>query len=430
MERKDEIIWVRRDSVTYKITLADGVHQFCKSFNSDDIKAGYDLEYPKEDNPGFRPNILPCDSQRALFNREVKVLTALGKIEEDLVPRIVCKDSKKMQIFMEYLPFDTYLDLLKTAADEPQKRDSIEAIVNFLAIFHNCCYRNLEKITEDVNRDRKQLRLRSADEEGQRLEKHFLSILGYYKGNLPPGGRAKSSGLPKVAAERAEKDQEHEIRVYLRTKGIDLHALAKDLITQERGITGQEKLFVHGDFRSQNIFYQEDERGNKKAVKICDFDKVRLNCRNEDLVTAMYHLHTYPFDEEREGFLTDLARKYYLNTLEIGSEQELTDRLAGLKASAIRGMVRDFGIHCNLRWKEIEWFISDAEKARYLNLSSQNPKGMLLEDKFIRGLKTFLNYYQSGEGFRQIIEPSSTKKAICQQMKTIERILQEGMAGF
>ena len=414
MERKDEIIWVRSDSVTYRIKLGESTYQFCKSFNPLDINNAYP-QFFGLGAPQFRSNPLHYDSQRSLYNQEVRLLKALESIGQDFVPVIAGEDPERLQVFMEYLPYPTYQDFLRKTSDEESKRSSIREIVEFLTRVHVYCNDNLSQISTGVSRGGKRLRIRSFEEESSRFERHIEAIL------LHSGGETAASSTMLSSPTKHDRRQ---VRKCLESAGIDLSSLVREFIRGDREIAKHKKEFVHGDFRPQNIFYSEDpETHERRGTKICDFDKVRLGLVNDDLATALYNIHTYPFQEEQEQFFRVQATDYFIGRGTPASE--LPDRLASLVSSYLKSSIKDFGVHCSMDWREMAWFLNDTERARYEQ--STSPKEILLHDKFVAHFERFFAYYLAGDGSELIHRASpAVSKVVEKQLHTLEKLFKVG----
>ncbi len=415
-EGVDIVKWVRRDSVTHRRADRSAPNSwfFVKSFDPEEITSAYKSFF--NDTRNFRPNRLYQDTQRSLYRREACMLEALGMLSRDLVPEVHYTDSDKLRIYMEYLPLQTYQDLLEAYSGEDTKKSCAEEMVDFLVMFHAICNTYLPQLKEHASKVGVPFRKPSIDEEVFRMEEHLASAMGYLA-SLHCGNTDFQQHLLRVTT---DKSRRRNFRIYLKGKGIGLRETITKFIDSERGLSTSPDLLVHGDYQPQNIFYVE-ENGKRRATKLCDFTKARLGQQSDDLVSCLRNIHMYPLSEKRERFFLSQAQRYFTDK---GTPAEnLPSSIASVILSSYKSILYGLGNTSALVWKEISWFLSEQQRTLYQG--QQNNKEELIKTFYLSGMRRLNEFYSSGSPLlTETIPQQPLRDTVVSQLSAMEQVFE------
>lgn len=414
----NELVWMRKESITYKIKFDESTDWFCKSYNPQDILEMY-KKFPQRTPPSthFKLEGHIRDSQLMLYDREVNLLRILSASSLGFSPRLLEENRKGLKIYMEYLPYGTFKEeFLKAGEDEQRQKELTSGMVDILINLHQRCNSDLNYITSTINTNgKRRLKTRSLEEKNQRLQDRIVLILQYFGKNIQQAWSTEKFNPEEKDFRRIRR----KIKSFLKHKGIDLFKEIDEYNQRDQIIQEHEEAFVHGDFRPQNIFYIPQE---EKKIKVCDFDKTRLGSGIEDLVPAIYNFYSYPFRKERENFSLELARNYFKSS-GINDEQKLADKLAAVPTSWLTSNIDYWGVHCRMPWSEIIPFLPSPERSQVITTQDDGLKEKFMKETFVQSVNNFFGYYLYGEG-QQIIQSSSpnNRELVNQQLLTIKKI--------
>jgi len=348
-------------------------------------------------NSSFRINVRGRNVIRERFGREVAVLEALADLKPSLVPRVLAVYRERLEFDLEDVPYPTIRDLyLDTDRDylSTYSRDALTLqMVDALSKFHQHCYTHLSEILDKVNNNSpSRLREETEEEEFFRFRNYAEAIVFNNSSDFQSYWQEK--GLPNPNKLHNTTVRRH-VRRFLEKQHLDLEKRIGHFVAEGRKINcyGQSKretVFLSGDFSPQNLFYNP----NGETI-IGDFDKAHLGPRDVDLITAVFNIHNYPFDKNRESFLLDAVRSYYLTVPEIPPDQ-VAERVVALLSSRLADNFRLLAVYSQMSSAEIRKFLGDQ------GLSTELENGDLRADfrrkMFTDRFKAVLDYYRCGFG--------------------------------
>ncbi len=414
MAINEQIISLRRDSIVSRTALGKGKSQVCKSYKPEDYP-----EYQKlfGADSSFMIKSHFKDVQSYLYSIEVSLLRAFSGLERKIVPKLIKEKKQQLKMCLEDLPYPTYRDkFLENITDQEQKRKLTSETIEILVDFHKFSGQHLDYLKKEANPSGKnRLKQRGHSELAERWRNYLQVIIYQCSEDLEDYWQSRNIN----PEETKPKTIRRHIRKFLEQKGIDLASLVKEFIGNNQKLTDKEKIFIHGDFGPQNIFYT----GDKKEIKICDFDKARLAYRDIDLISTIYNIHMYPFDKENELFSSELVKKYFMDS---GLEVNIQDVLARMVASRLKENIRLFAVYCQMNQYETEKFVRDSSE---FSVENGEFKTNFLEKMFKNHFRSFLDYYRyrEGEGWELLIEKSSPDKRdlVKRQLEIVENLLKD-----
>lgn len=421
---REKILWVRPESVVYQIEYQvdhpRGERQICKSYHIEDLQKAYQEVLGEQRFKRIRGS--SRDVQRFLFQKEAAILQTLSALQEHgeqkIVPRFMMADERNLRLYLEYIPYPTYQEKFLDAAGDASKTVELTfGMVTALADFHNYFSfqgnrENLEALLQRLNRPgREKLMERTVEEEIARWETYLSTIIYHcseeFQEELRKQGLAPEELRPRVMKKVLRK-------YLLERQQLDLPKIIRQLVEDGRGNTIPQPTkrleFVHGDFNPQNVFYPENSQSSKGIV--IDFDKARLGNPLIDLTFALYNIHMYPFQEEREPQLQELARDYFRRR-GFTDPRALNNRLIALIASRLKeNIIRFFASYCHMNSYEMGKYLGTARGMR-----EGEHKAEFLREMFQEPLQRFFNYYLHGEGYETTIKPLSRKRRLVRPVK-------------
>lgn len=364
------------------------------------------------------------------FRKEVNFLNALqrtyaegGKVFTPLAyDGTECvRDNKgrynKLEIIMDYIPGSTYMDLIKQADSKEQIFKILKEATHQIIDFHHYLKKHQDKLIREVSWGRniptQGIKFRSADKEREKLW-HYLRAIIYFE---------SSEFRERFSYERTSIGSiNNAVKDYLYSKNIDSIKFTKEFIDRKRRILYNrsyggkiplDKLLregtigiVNGDLGPQHIF--EDGR-------FIDFDEVRLDLGEVDLVSTLYNTHLGLLNTKDESKLRDIALEYLdgMGKSDTLGEERFFTRITQLR---LEDRIRLFGISCKYMPEQIQKFTSGNQE--YENLNDEEFKRKYLDNVFIKELQKFLDFYSRGEGLHQL--ENSTRKLMVEQLNNIE----------
>lgn len=440
----EDVLSLRRDSIVYRVDKRPQGVLVCKSYTPERFEEMYTGVFGAEGSP-FRILSYPDEKRQELFNREVAVLTALSRQEPQMVPMFIEIKEKNRDIYMENVPDPTFQE--EFLASSPKIYDLTRQMIKILARFHNHCDQNLDSIKREAKSKGKERIRERVGEDKTRWRNYLETIIYHCSTDFDKYGKTKQVDYTKLKPATIRR----HIRDYLSDQGVNLRLEVKTFIDRDKEITkygqkGTEATFVAGDFGPQNIF----NMGDSDEIRVFDFDKSRLGPRDIDLVSAIYHIHRYPFSKDGEAQALELATDYFTE-VRVPPEY-LPERLAGLVSSRLKAHLRLFAVYCQMSPEEIKRFIGERRVREYLHVGEASlptggepttPEGEklrpeFLQDMFVNYFRKFFDYYRyrQGEGWELALEklllenPGGRKqeretllRQIRDQFKTVEEIL-------
>ncbi|MBU1111139.1 MAG: hypothetical protein ABIG93_04910 [archaeon] len=423
---KERLLGIAGESIVYSVLQRSSVFKNYNPHSHPIFGKIYEDIYGKESDShnSFRDR---------LYHTEGPILEALWRLT-NMVPRYKQRKNKRREIEMKFIDLLTLQEAVMNKKLSPN--EATEIAVKNLARFKRFAddYLPQLKIASRDGGNFTRLRTTDINHEIAKWEKKIQNIIFYgsdeFREFYHSNSQLQENYSPNLD-ELSPKEQRAAVQDYLEKSGIVIRDKVKEFIKRDRELTGDEKTFIWGEAKLQNMFY---DPSSPESVIVIDFPRAkvgpglyvdlssilyntdRLVHGEEDLAKKVFN----PFDHYDEVLSANIAKAYFKMMGIPGSE--VPERQALLQATRLKDTIRELAAWCKREPFEIKRIMGHGiGRAPY----NGETKELFLQVMFGNFARLLEFYGHKQDGWEALISSSNDtdiQKLVRQQIECVTDI--------